>query len=57
MLEAPTALFCDRHEVSFPAAEQYCPHCILEGLTKRFQPTARQIIEGVVAPSWERAQL
>ena len=56
-MSAAVVLFCERHEVSFPAAEQYCPHCILEILTKRFQPTARQVIEGIVAPSWERAQL
>ena len=50
-------LLCERHEFSYPAAEQYCPHCMLESFTKRFQPTARQVIEGIVAPSWERSQL
>lgn len=57
MIDAPAVLFCERHEVSFPAAEQYCPHCMLESLTKRFQPTPRQVIEGIVAPSWERERL
>lgn len=50
-------LFCDRHEITYPAADQYCPHCMLESLSHRFCPTARQVIEGVVAPSWERNQL
>ena len=41
-------LFCIRHEASFPAADQYCPHCMLESRFGRFCPTARQVVEGFI---------
>jgi hypothetical protein len=56
-LSPPPVLFCERHEVALLAEDRECPHCILEMRVKRFCPTAKQVIQGTVAPSWERERI
>ena len=47
--------FCPKHETRLNG--RYCDLCRLESLTGRTHRSVQQIMDGCVAPSWEREQL